>query len=279
MLVARTVAEFRAARRHAAPPVGLVPTMGYLHEGHLSLAEAARRECGTVAASVFVNPTQFGPNEDFDTYPRDEARDLELLEQAGVDLVLLPPVEEIYPPGETTRVSVSGISDVLEGTRRPGHFDGVTTMVSKLFLIVQPDRAYFGEKDAQQIAVIRRMTRDLLLPIEIVACPTVREPDGLALSSRNVYLSPEERTQAPALHAGLGASAEAFAAGERDAARLRALVRERIEAEPLAEIDYVSLADAETLDELEGAVGGPALLSLAVRFGGARLIDNVTLLP
>ena len=279
MLVARTVAEFRAARRHAAPPVGLVPTMGYLHEGHLSLVGTARRECGTVAASVFVNPTQFGPNEDFDTYPRDEARDLELLEQAEVDLVLLPPVEEIYPPGETTRVSVSGISDVLEGARRPGHFDGVTTMVSKLFLIVQPDRAYFGEKDAQQLAVIRRMTRDLLLPIEIVACPTVREPDGLALSSRNVYLSPEERTQAPALHAGLGTSAEAFAAGERDASRLRALVRERIEAEPLAEIDYVSLADVETLDELEGAVGGPALLSLAVRFGGARLIDNVTLRP
>ena len=279
MLVARTVAEFRAARRDVAPPVGLVPTMGYLHEGHLSLVEAARRECRTVAASVFVNPTQFGPNEDFDTYPRDEARDLELLEQVGVDLVLLPPVEEIYPPRETTRVSVGGITDVLEGARRPGHFDGVTTVVSKLFLIVEPDRAYFGEKDAQQLAVIRRMTRDLLFPIEIVACPTVREPDGLALSSRNVYLSPEERAQAPALHAGLEASAEAFAAGERDAGRLRALVRERIEAEPLAQIDYVSLADAETLDELAGSVGGPALLSLAVRFGGARLIDNVTLRP
>jgi pantoate--beta-alanine ligase len=279
MLVAHTVAELRAGRGGAPAPVGFVPTMGYLHEGHLALVEAARRDCATVAASIFVNPTQFGPNEDFERYPRDEARDLELLEAAGADLVLLPPVEEIYPPGDSTRVRVDGITDVLEGARRPGHFEGVTTVVAKLFGIVQPDRAYFGEKDGQQLRVIRRMTQDLLLPIEIVACPTVRESDGLARSSRNVYLTAEERAQAPALHAGLAAAAEAFAAGERDADRLRALVREHIEAQPLAEIDYVSLADSETLEELAGAVERAALLSLAVRFSGARLIDNVTLRP
>ena len=207
MLVASTVAEFRRGRGGAAAPVGFVPTMGYLHEGHLALVEAARGECETVAASIFVNPTQFGPNEDFERYPRDEARDLELLEAAGVDLVLLPAVDEIYPPGDATRVRVEGITALLEGERRPGHFEGVTTVVAKLFAIVQPDRAYFGEKDGQQLRVIERMTRDLRLPIEIVACPTVREPDGLARSSRNVYLSAEERAQAPALHAGLAAAA------------------------------------------------------------------------
>ncbi len=279
MLVARTVAEFREARRNVTAPLGFVPTMGYLHEGHLSLVEAARAECATVAASIFVNPTQFGPNEDFDRYPRDEARDLELLEAAGVDLMLLPPVEEIYPPGDATRVRVDGIATVLEGERRPGHFEGVTTVVAKLFAIVQPDRAYFGEKDGQQLRVIQRMTRDLLMPVAIVACPTVREPDGLALSSRNVYLSAEERAQAPALQAGLAAAAAAFADGTRDAESLRQIVCERIEAESAGAIDYVSLADSETLAEFEGAVERPALLSLAVRFSGARLIDNVTLRP
>ena len=279
MIVARTVTEFRAARAGVPSPLGLVPTMGYLHEGHLALVDAARAECATVAASIFVNPTQFGPNEDFERYPRDEDRDLELLEAAGTDLVLLPPVEEMYPPGDVTRVRVSGITDGQEGARRPGHFEGVTTVVAKLFGMVQPDRAYFGEKDGQQLRVIRRMTRDLLLPIEIVACRTVREPDGLALSSRNVYLSAEERTQALSLSAGLRAASEAFGGGERDAGQLRAMVRERIEAQPLAGISYVSLADSETLEELEGAVERAAMLSLAVRFSGVTLIDNVTLEP
>ena len=279
MIVARTVAEFRAAREGVADPLGFVPTMGYLHEGHLALVHAARAECATVAASIFVNPTQFGPNEDFERYPRDEERDLALLEAAGTDLVLLPPVEEMYPPGDATRVRVDGITEGQEGARRPGHFEGVTTVVAKLFGMVQPDRAYFGEKDGQQLRVIRRMTRDLLLPIEIVACPTVREPDGLALSSRNVYLSTEERAQALSLSAGLRAASEAFDAGERDAGRLRAMVRDRIEAQPLAEISYVSLADSETLDELDGAVERTAMLSLAVAFSGATLIDNVVLEP
>ena len=279
MIVARTVAEFRAARAGVPAPLGFVPTMGYLHEGHIALVDAARAECATVAASIFVNPTQFGPNEDFERYPRAEDRDLALLEAAGTDLVLMPPVEEVYPPGDATRVRVGGITEGQEGARRPGHFEGVATVVAKLFGMVQPDRAYFGEKDGQQLRVIRRMTRDLLLPIEIVACPTVREPDGLALSSRNVYLSAAERTQALSLSAGLRAASDAFNGGERDAGRLRAMVRERIESQPLADISYVSLADSETLDELEGAVERAAMLSLAVRFTGATLIDNVTLEP
>ena len=279
MIVERTIAEFRAARAGVPAPLGLVPTMGYLHEGHIALVDAARAECATVAASIFVNPTQFGPNEDFERYPRAEDRDLELLEAAGTDLVLMPAVEEVYPPGDATRVRVGGITEGQEGARRPGHFEGVATVVAKLFGMVQPDRAYFGEKDGQQLRVIRRMTRDLLLPIEIVACPTVREPDGLALSSRNVYLSAAERTQALSLSAGLRAASDAFNGGERDAGRLRAMVRERIESQPLADISYVSLADSETLDELEGAVERAAMLSLAVRFTGATLIDNVTLEP
>ncbi|MCY4454992.1 MAG: pantoate--beta-alanine ligase [Chloroflexi bacterium] len=279
MIVARTVAEFRAAREGVPAPLGFVPTMGYLHEGHLALVDAARAECATVVASIFVNPTQFGPNEDFERYPRDEDRDLALLEAAGTDLVLLPPVDEMYPPGDATRVRVDRITEGQEGARRPGHFEGVTTVVAKLFGMVQPDRAYFGEKDGQQLRVIRRMTRDLLLPIEIVACPTVREPDGLALSSRNVYLSAEERAQALSLSAGLRAASDAFEAGERDAGRLRAMVRERIESQPLADISYISLADSETLDEIEGVVERAAMLSLAVRFSGATLIDNVALEP
>jgi pantoate--beta-alanine ligase len=279
MQVLRTVGELRAARGEAAAPVGFVPTMGYLHTGHLSLVAAARAECRTVVASIFVNPTQFAPGEDFARYPRDEARDLALLESAGVDLALVPPVEEIYPAGEVTRVSVPGLGDVLEGARRPGHFEGVATVVAKLFHIVEPDRAYFGRKDAQQLAVIERMTRDLLLPVAIVGCPTVREPDGLACSSRNVYLSAEQRAQAVALSAGLRAAEAAFAAGERDAESLRRAARAPIEAQPLAAIDYVSLADAGTLRELEGLVTGPALLSMAVAFGTTHLIDNTTLEP
>ncbi|MYA20413.1 MAG: pantoate--beta-alanine ligase [Chloroflexi bacterium] len=277
MIVARTIADLHAALRAPAAPVGLVPTMGYLHEGHLSLVEAARAECPTVIVSIFVNPTQFGPNEDFEDYPRDEEHDLELLADAGAHIAFVPSAEEIYLPGDSTRVRVGGLTEVLEGERRPGHFEGVATVVSRLYLIVAPDRAYFGEKDAQQLAVLRRMTADMRFPIEVVGCPTVREPDGLALSSRNIYLTPEERAQAPALQAGLRAAVEAFEGGVRDASVLRAVVRDRIAAQPLAEIDYVSLADSETLAELEGLIKPPALLSLAVRFGAARLIDNVTL--
>lgn len=253
--------------------------MGALHEGHLSLVDRARAECATVIASLFVNPTQFGPGEDFDSYPRDESKDCGLFEQRGVDIVLAPPVEEMYPDGATTTVRVDGLTDRLEGAHRPGHFDGVTTVVAKLFEIVQPDRAYFGEKDGQQLRVIQRMARDLMMPVEVVACTTVREPDGLALSSRNVYLSDEERAQALSLSVGLRRAAAAFADGARDAEALRCAVRETIEAQPLARIDYVSLAETATLDEIDGRVSGPVLLSLAVWFGRTRLIDNVALTP
>ncbi len=285
MQVARTIAALRDARRDAPAPVGLVPTMGALHAGHLSLVDRARDECGTVVASLFVNPTQFGPSEDFDRYPRDEARDLALFEEHGVAVVFAPSVDEMYPDGATspdgtaTAVRVKHVAECLEGAHRPGHFDGVATVVAKLLNIVQPDRAYFGQKDAQQLVVIRQMVRDLHVPVEIVGCPTVREPDGLALSSRNGYLSAEERGQAPALAAGLRRAEQAFADGMRDAERLRLLVRETIEAQPLAVIDYVSLADPATLDEFDGHLERPALLSLAVRFGGTRLIDNAILTP
>jgi pantoate--beta-alanine ligase len=277
--VARTIAELRAARQVAPGPVGFVPTMGYLHRGHISLVDAARAECATVVASIFVNPTQFGPGEDFARYPRSEAQDLEMLEAAGVDAVLLPAVEEMYPPNDTTRVHVDGLTDVLEGARRPGHFVGVATVVSKLFHAVQPDRAYFGRKDAQQLAVIQRMVRDLLMPIEVVGCPIIRETDGLACSSRNVYLTPEQRQQATALSAGLRAATAAFEDGVRDPDTLRAAVRRCIDAQPLASIDYVSLADASTLRELYQPIEDPVLLSLAVAFGSTHLLDNITLTP
>jgi pantoate--beta-alanine ligase len=277
--IARSIADLRAARREAPAPVGLVPTMGALHEGHLSLVDRARAECATVIASLFVNPTQFGPHEDFDRYPRDEARDCELFEGRGVDLVFAPALEEMYPPGSATTVRLSDLAERLEGAHRPGHFDGVATIVTKLFNVVQPDRAYFGQKDAQQLLVIRRLVRDLDMPVEVVSCPIVREPDGLALSSRNVYLSEEERAQALSLSRGLRRAREAFEAGVREAGALRRLVEETVAAEPLAGIDYISLADADTLDEVEGTVERPLLLSMAVRFGATRLIDNATLEP
>ena len=283
MLIARTVAEYRALRatQVAARPglVGLVPTMGSLHAGHRSLMQRARAECATVVATIFVNPTQFGPNEDFTRYPRDEARDLAVCESEGVDIVFAPGVEEMYPAGAETTVSVGPLARVLEGAARPGHFDGVATVVAKLFAIAQADRGYFGQKDAQQLMVIRRLAEDLRFPTEVVGCPIVREPDGLALSSRNVYLSPEERAQALSLSRGLRAAEARWAAGVRDAAALRDRVREEIEAEPLARIEYVSLADQRTLAELDGPIGAPALLSLAVRFGATRLIDNIVLAP
>ncbi len=278
MRVAASVQEMRDLRRAMAGDVGLVPTMGYLHEGHLSLVRAARAQDGHVVVSIFVNPTQFGPGEDYERYPRDSERDLSLLRDEGVDAVFMPSVGELYPEGASTFVEVEGLTEVLEGAHRPGHFRGVTTVVAKLFEIVQPARAYFGRKDAQQLLVVRRMARDLRFDVEIAGLPTVREPDGLALSSRNAYLSPEEREAAPVLSRALGRARELFAGGERDAERLREAMRSLIAGEPLARVDYVSVADGETLRELD-RLDRPALASLAVRIGATRLIDNTTLPP
>jgi pantoate--beta-alanine ligase len=276
MQVVSTIAEVRALRPRFAA-LGLVPTMGYLHAGHLSLVERARCDCGAVAVSIFVNPTQFGPHEDLGRYPRDLPGDLEALAAAGTDLVFTPSPEEIYPPGFASRIEVGPVAGPLEGASRPGHFAGVATVVAKLFNIVQPDRAYFGQKDAQQTVVIRRMTRDLDLPVEVVVAPTVREPDGLALSSRNAYLTAEERAQAPVLFKALCEAEARFAAGERDAEALRAAMRRTIAAAPGIEIDYVSVADPESLAELDTLGDGPALASLAARLGRTRLIDNLLL--
>jgi pantoate--beta-alanine ligase len=254
--------------------VGLVPTMGFLHDGHLSLVEKARQECRTVAVSIFVNPTQFGPTEDLAAYPRDPPRDLALLKAAGVDLVWTPAPEVIYPPGFQTWVTVEGVSQGLEGERRPGHFRGVATIVTKLLHAFQPQKAYFGQKDAQQAAVIRRLTADLDFPTEIVVCPTVREPDGLAMSSRNAYLDPDERRAATVLYRALEAGRRAYAAGERDADRLRQILQTVLAEDPRAEVQYISAADPNTLQELRGPVES-ALLSLAVFIGKTRLIDNI----
>ena len=276
MQVVRTRSELRAALAAAPRPVGLVPTMGWLHRGHESLVARARAEARTVVMSIFVNPRQFGEHADFEQYPRDEARDLALAEAAGVDLVFAPSVDEVYPPGFDTLVSVGAIAMPLEGAARPGHFDGVATIVAILFSLVGADRAYFGQKDAQQVLVIRRMATDLAIPTEVIACPTVREPDGLALSSRNVRLSPEERAAAPAVHRALDAAREAWRLGERSGDALRATMRAVVATEPVADPEYVSVADPLTLRELD-QVDGPALLSLAVRFGAIRLIDNLPL--
>ena len=277
MNLTTTLSQLRLARAQLPQPVGFVPTMGYLHEGHLSLARRARAECASVVASIFVNPTQFGPNEDLSKYPRDLPRDLALLEAAGVDLVWTPNPDTMYPPGFQTWVSVEELTLPLEGSMRPGHFRGVTTVVAKLFNAVQPQKAYFGQKDAQQAAVIRRMALDLDFPIEIITCPIVREADGLAMSSRNVYLSPQERQAAVVLSRSLALAQAAFQDGERQAEALRQLVRQAIAAESLARLQYVSCAQAETLAEIENFIEGRALLSLAVYFGRTRLIDNVIL--
>ncbi|MBE9507526.1 MAG: pantoate--beta-alanine ligase [Chloroflexi bacterium] len=276
MQVVTTLPELRAARASLPEPVGLVPTMGYLHEGHLSLVRQARTECASVAVSIFVNPTQFGPGEDLANYPRDLDRDLSMLEAEGTDLVWTPTPEVMYPPGFQTWVTVEELTQPLEGALRPGHFRGVTTVVTKLLTGVQPQKAYFGQKDAQQAAVIRQMTRDLNLAVEIVVCPIVREPDGLAMSSRNTYLNPEERQAATVLYRALTAAHAAFEAGERDAERLRQVVTEIIANEPLADLQYVSCAHRDTLQELE-TVAGRALISLAVFVGKTRLIDNTVL--
>jgi pantoate--beta-alanine ligase len=272
--VVRTRADLRAALAAAPRPIGLVPTMGWLHAGHVSLVERARADSATVVVSIFVNPKQFGQREDFAKYPRNEQRDLETCERAGVDIVFSPAVEEVYPPGFDTTVSVGAIAAPLEGAARPGHFDGVATVVAILFALVGAERAYFGAKDYQQVQVIRRMALDLALPTEVVTMPTVREPDGLALSSRNARLSPEGRTAAPVLHEALLAGGALVLRGEREAAAVRQAVFKALSAEPRVTTEYVSVADRDTLTELD-RLDGRALLSLAAFIDGVRLIDNV----
>lgn len=270
MKVLTSIAEVRDERaRHAT--LGFVPTMGFVHEGHLSLVRRAKAECGAVAVSIFVNPTQFGPNEDLSRYPRDMDRDLKLLAAEGVDFVFTPTPEVIYPAGFDTRIEVGAIAEVLEGAVRPGHFSGVATVVTKLFNIVTPTIAYFGQKDAQQCAVIRQIVRDLDMPVEIQVEPTVREADGLAMSSRNVYLDEAQREDALVLHRALTAVADAFGKGERNAEVLRGVMRETLDGHV---VDYVSLADPDSLAELDTVGDKGAIASLAVRFGATRLIDN-----
>lgn len=277
MQVLKTIAELRVWRASARMPVGFVPTMGYLHAGHLSLVQRARAETATVAVSIFVNPTQFGPHEDFQTYPRDLTRDLQLLAPEGVDAVFIPHVEAMYPAGASTVVTVPGLSTQLEGAARPGHFQGVATVVSKLFHLVEPQRAYFGEKDYQQLRLIQHMVRDLDMATEVIGCPTIREPDGLAMSSRNAYLSPPERLAAYTLSRALFQAQAMVQAGEVDASKLAARVREMLEQEPLARIDYVAVVHPQTLQPLETLGSEGAVVCLAVWIGKTRLIDNVRL--
>lgn len=279
MEILRTRAEIRAftARRHAAGErVGLVPTMGYLHDGHLALMQTAAKHAEAVVASVFVNPTQFGPNEDFERYPRDEAGDLARCAAAGCAAVFAPPVAEMYRPGAATRVEVPALARHLCGQSRPTHFQGVCTVVCLLFGVTGCDVAVFGEKDWQQLAIIRRMVEDLALPVEVIGHPIVREADGLAMSSRNVYLDPKQREEAVALSAALADARARYAAGERDPDALRALMRDRIAATS-GRIDYVEVVDAAALEPLPSPITAPARAALAVFFGGTRLIDNAAL--
>ena len=276
MRVITTVAEMKRLRSHLHGSIGLVPTMGYLHEGHLELVREARLENLTVVASIFVNPTQFGSGEDLATYPRDLERDLELLEDEKVAVVFMPGDLDMYPEGFSSWVEVEKVTERLEGAHRPGHFRGVATVVAKLFNVVQPHRAYFGQKDAQQLLVIKRMVADLNMNLDVVAVPTVREPDGLAMSSRNTYLNAKERKAALVLWKALCLAQELWDKGERNAERLRQEMTSLIESEPLAKIDYVSVADTDSLEEL-GEVDRSALVSLAVRIGKTRLIDNIIL--
>jgi pantoate--beta-alanine ligase len=257
-------------------PVGLVPTMGWLHDGHRALMRRARDDNATTVATIFVNPRQFDDPSDYTRYPRDTAADLAICEAEGIDIVWLPGVEEVYPPGFDTTVSVGRVAEPLEGAARPGHFDGVATVVAILFALVGAEHAYFGQKDAQQVMVITRMAGDLALPTGVIPCPTVREPDGLALSSRNVHLGADERRAAPVLYRALRAARRAWEEGEREADVLRGLIEEMLATEPLAQLEYVSCADAVTLRELQ-RLQGPALLSLAAVFGTTRLIDNIRL--
>jgi pantoate--beta-alanine ligase len=281
MKICSTIPEARAAcgdARASRKRLGLVPTMGALHEGHLSLVRAARAQCDAVAVSIFVNPTQFGPAEDLSKYPRQFARDRGLLEKEGVEILFAPPVEEIYPGGAVTWVLVEGLSEKLDGRSRPGHFRGVTTIVAKLFHIFEPEAAFFGQKDAAQLAVIRRMVEDLNFPVEIVACPIVREADGVAMSSRNTYLNREERSRALVLQRSLQEARQQFNAGERIAAKLIAAAKEVIAREPQVTLDYFEIVDPDTLDPVE-RISQKMLVAVAAYVGSTRLIDNLVLNP
>ena len=275
MKIIDTIAAIKAERNSLDESLGFVPTMGYLHKGHLSLVKKARNENTTVAASIFVNPTQFGPGEDFESYPRDTERDLKLLEPY-TDIVFMPTADDLYPTGYNSWVDVKGLTDKLEGASRPTHFRGVTTIVAKLFNIVRPTRSYFGQKDAQQLAVIKKMVKDLNMNLEVIACPTIREPDGLAMSSRNSYLKPDERKAAPVLYQSLKLAEKLYSEGERNAEKIRREMMSLIQQQPAADIDYISIADNETLDEVD-EITRPVLVSLAVKIGKPRLIDNLIL--
>jgi pantoate--beta-alanine ligase len=276
MQVVKTISEIRALRQKLKGTVGFVPTMGFLHEGHLALVKRAKVENSAVIVSIYVNPTQFGPKEDFGAYPRDLDRDLELLRKEGTDIGFVPLDDEMYPPGFSSWVDVEKVTERLEGASRPGHFRGVATVVAKLFNIVQPTRAYFGQKDAQQVVVIKRMVADLSMGVETVVVPTVRESDGLAMSSRNIYLNPKERQAATVLFEALTLARQLRKGGEKDAEKIRRQMTALIQKEPLAQIGYVSIADTRTLEELH-LLDRPAVASLAVRIGKTRLIDNMPL--
>jgi len=267
----------RKLRREQDRSIGLVPTMGALHEGHLSLVREARRMCDVVVVSVFVNPAQFGPSEDYDSYPRNLTEDTALLTDYNVDYIFAPPVEEIYPKGFSTYVTVEGLSDQLEGVARPGHFRGVTTVVTILLNVVRPDFTFFGQKDAQQALIIRRLTRDLAFNTEIIVLPTVREDSGLAISSRNLNLSPDERQAASIIHRALSRAKEVYKEGERHPAKLSDIVRSTIESETRARVDYVSVTDAETLEKVDKLDERMVLIAVAVYIGKTRLIDNTVL--
>jgi pantoate--beta-alanine ligase len=276
MEIIETIAEMKKYRHHVAGSIGLVPTMGYLHEGHISHILHSKKENAVTGASIFVNPTQFGPNEDFERYPRDYPRDFAMLEKAGADFVFLPPPAEMYPQGYNSWVEVLAVTAVLEGAIRPGHFKGVATVVTKLFNIVEPTRAYFGQKDAQQCVVVKKMVKDLNMNVEVIIGPTLREPDGLAMSSRNIYLSVEERAQAPVLNRALVVAQKMWNEGERDTAVIRQAMENLIKQKPLGKIEYISIADAVSLQELKKAEK-PLVISMAVKFGKTRLIDNLLL--
>jgi pantoate--beta-alanine ligase len=275
MRVVKTIADMREFRKEISSPLGFVPTMGYLHDGHMSLVKRAREENSSVVVSIYVNPTQFGPREDFKSYPRDTERDLATLEPL-TDIVFMPSDKEMYPRDYDSWVEVKGLTEVLEGAVRPGHFLGVTTVVAKLFNIIEPQRAYFGQKDAQQVAVIKKMVKDLNMNLEVVTCPTLREANGLAMSSRNNYLNGEQRQAATVLYKALMSAQELVTRGEKDAGTIRLKMKELIDKEPQANIEYISVADNETLKELH-RIKLPALVSMAVKFAKTRLIDNIVL--